>query len=96
MKSFGIVVGVIIGIFLLGAVGVGFKYVFAPIEKRIERKVLVESHQYKEGMADRAAVLRAALAEIDARLTMGVDEETRKNLVMQRSVINVQLNAMRR
>lgn len=71
-------------------------YDLMPISKRVEREVLVQSHQYKEGMADRAAVLSASLAEIDARLAGGVDEQTRKGLEVQRATINVQLNATRR
>ncbi len=77
---------------LLTAIG----YVLMPVSKMVERKVLVESHQYKEGMADRRATLEASLAEIDSRLARGVDEQTRNDLEAQRSTINVQLNSMRR
>lgn len=82
-------IGVLLVITIIG-------YALMPISKRVEREVLIQSHQYKEGMADRIAVLQASLAEIDARLTGGVDEQTRKNLEVQRATINVQLNAARR
>lgn len=88
-KWFLLIVG---GLILLTMLG----FIIKPIEKRVEREVLVQSHQYKEGMADRVAVLQASLAEIDARLASGVDEQTRKNLEVQRSTINVQLVAARR
>lgn len=77
---------------VLTVIGYGLRVV----DKRVEREVLVQSHQYKEGMAERAAVLRASLAEIDARLAGGVDEQTRKGLIVQRATINVQLAAARR
>ena len=67
-----------------------------PVSMRVEREVLVQSHQYKEGMADRAAVLRATIAEIDIQLATESDEQIRAGLSKQRSVINVQLNAIRR
>ena len=67
------------------------------VSKRVEREVLVSSHQYREGMADRAAVLRASIAEIDTRLlSSNLDATTRNNLQAQRSAINIQLNAIRR
>lgn len=68
----------------------------AIVAKKAERKILVESHQYKEGMADRSAVFRASLAEINSRLASGVDDATRADLEAQRSMINVQLKATRR
>jgi ATP/ADP translocase len=67
------------------------------VSKRVEREVLVNSHQYKEGMRDRASVLRASIAEIDTRLlstTLG--EGVRNNLQAQRSALNIQLNSIRR
>jgi len=67
-----------------------------PISMRVEKEVLVQSHQYKEGMAERVAVLQATLTEIDATLAMGLDEEIRVGLDAQRSAINAQLIAARR
>ena len=60
-----------------------------PISKRVEREVLINSHQYMEGMADRITTLQASLAEIESRLKSGVDKQTRKNLEAQRSTIIV-------
>lgn len=71
-------------------------WIAMPISKRVEREVLVQSHQYREGMAERVAVLQATLTEIDAKLAMGLDEEIRVGLEAQRSAINAQLIAARR
>lgn len=80
----GIIILVVLGWFLM----VG--------EKMVERKVLVESHQYKEGMIDRHDTLEASLAEIDTRLKGNISEQTRQDLEAQRATINVQLQAARR
>lgn len=65
--------------------------------KRLEREILVTSHQYMEGMADRASILRASIAEIDSTLLRStLDDVTRNNLESQRSALNIQLNAIRR
>lgn len=82
----------IFALILLSAIG----FALRPISMRVEREVLVQSHQYKEGMSDRAMTLQAALAEIDSRLSSGVDQQTKKNLEAQRASINVQLSSTRR
>ncbi len=84
----------IIGIVLLLTV---IGYALMPISKRVEREVLIQSHQYKEGMADRVATLQAVLAGIDNRLASGnIDEQMRTGLEAQRATIIVQLTAARR
>lgn len=71
----------IIGIVLLLTV---IGYALMPISKRVEREVLIQSHQYKEGMADRVATLQAVLAGIDNRLASGnIDEQMRTGLEAQ-------------
>lgn len=67
-----------------------------PVDMVVERAVLVNSHQYKEGMSDRAAVLGASLAEVESRLMTTSDSETRKGLENQASALRIQLNATRR
>ena len=42
----------VLGIVLV-VIAIGF--VLRPVSMRVEREVLVQSHQYKEGMADRAS-----------------------------------------
>ena len=88
-KWAGLGVAILIVVTLIG-------FGLSVVDKRVERKILVSSHQYKEGMADRAAVLNASLAEIDSRLTSSVDAGTRADLEAQRATINVQLQAIRR
>lgn len=89
-KWFFLVMG---GFVLLVLLGGGFM-IFG---KRVEREVLVQSHQYREGMADRAGVLRASIAELDTRILSGtLDATTRSGLEAQRSALNIQLNAIRR
>jgi hypothetical protein len=67
-----------------------------PISKRVEREVLVQSHQYKEGMADRAAVLSASLAEVERRIMAASDPNMKAGLEDQASVLRIQINSMRR
>lgn len=67
-----------------------------PVEMAVERKVFINSHQYQEGKAERAAILEASLAEINSRLTRCTDAGLRSELETQKSVLNVQLAATRR
>lgn len=89
VKSFALIV-----LALLILTGVGF--CTRIVGMRVEREVMVQSHQYKEGMAERVAVLQANLAEIDARLLTVQDPNLRAGLEAQRSAINAQLIAARR
>jgi hypothetical protein len=82
----------IIMVLVITAIG----YVVMPISKKVERKVFIESHQYKESMVDRSATLQAAIAEINSRLAGNIDEQTRADLEAQKAAINIQLNSMRR
>lgn len=79
-------------IFVVGAISIGFSVMMTAGE----RAVLVNSHQYKEGMIDRARTWEAELAGIEQRLSGQLDETTRKNLEAQRAVLNVQLQSARR
>lgn len=64
--------------------------------KKVERAVLVNSHQYIEGMAQRGAVMRANLAEAQALLANETNEEARANIQTQISVLKAQLSAITR
>lgn len=74
----------------------GVRWVMAPAEKMVERKVLLESHQYKESKNQRIWTMEAQLAEIDATIAREDDEDVISNLEIQRSAISVQLSAARR
>lgn len=54
---------------LIGGVFTAFNYATMPAKKAIERQVLVNSHQYKEGMQQRANILEANIAETSAMLS---------------------------
>lgn len=65
-----------------------------PFWKKVEREVLVNSHQYKEGMNQRAATLSANIAEIEAQLlNPTLDEGTKANLNAQLAALRVQFRA---
>jgi hypothetical protein len=93
MKDISKLVLVVIGITLvITAVSLGIKYVVAPIKKQIERKVLVESHQYIEGMEQRAAILRANIAEVDNQLRSNIGNPSQ--LMGQKAALKAQLRAI--
>lgn len=64
--------------------------------KKVERAVLVNSHQYIEGMAQRGALLQSNIAEAEAVLAGTSDSEVRKNIQSQLSALRAQLNAISR
>lgn len=76
---------------LVGGVFTGFHYLTMPAKKAIERQVLVNSHQYKEGMEQRAAILEANIAEIDAMLSL--NPENKDHLIAQKRALRAQLKA---
>lgn len=86
-KFLPIILLVIIMIFGLNSLGlIGGKWV--------ERRVLVNSHQYIEGMEQRAGVLKANVAEIDAMISAG--QGSRDELLGQKRVLEAQLLAITR
>ena len=62
--------------------------------KKVERAVLVNSHQYKEGMEQRAATIKASIAEAEALISLEESPETKQRLQAQLSVLRSQLNAI--
>ena len=70
----------------------GLRLAGIPLYKMVERKTLVESHQYKEGMNQRAAVLRANITELDEMIRRG--EGDINSLQSQKRVLYSQLNAI--
>ena len=82
-----IAIGVLITIIMLA---------FKPVNVAVERAVMVNSHQYKEGMAERASVLSASLAEVENRIMTASDQSIKAGLENQASAIRIQLNAIRR
>ena len=82
-----IVIGILITIIALA---------FKPVNVAVERAVMVNSHQYKEGMAERYSVLSASLAEVENRIMTASDPTIKAGLENQASAIRIQLNAIRR
>lgn len=70
----------------------GIAWITKPASMAVDRIVTKNSFQYKEGMEQRAAILKANLVEIDAELASGADnpQELRK----QRMIISAQLKAI--
>lgn len=60
--------------------------------KIVERQVLVNSHQYIEGMEQRAGVLKANIAEIDVMIASGASNKD--GLLGQKRVLKAQLLAI--
>lgn len=58
----------------------------------VEAAVFKHSFQYKEGMAQRAAIMEASIIEIDIRLQG--NPENYQDLVNQKSILNAQLRAI--
>lgn len=63
---------------LIGGVFTAFHYATMPAKKAIERQVLVNSHQYKEGMQQRANILEANIAETSAMLSQDPSNQNLK------------------
>lgn len=77
---------------LIVAIGFGLKSFGLIGGKMVERQVLVNSHQYIEGMEQRAGVLKANIAEIDAMISTG--QGNRDELLGQKRVLKAQLLAI--
>lgn len=70
----------------------GLSAISRPADKAIDRIVMKTSFQYKEGMAQRGAILEANIAEIDSLLQS--NPENREDLMRQKSVLRSQLRAI--
>ena len=76
---------VVLTILILAAVG-GVLKVTGVIGERV---VFENSHQYKQGMSQRAITLEAQIAEINAQIAK--NPEMRQQLEAQRKVLEIQL-----
>lgn len=77
---------------LLGGVVTTFKFLTMPATKMVERHVLVNSHQYIEGMEQRANTLKANIATVDSMLAVGNGDTS--NLLAQKRALQAQLAAI--
>jgi len=83
-----IAIAVILMVILFGGINLFMK----PASMAVDRIVMKNSFQYKEGMAQRGAILEANLAEIDLMLIQAPDN--RDELMAQKRVLNAQLRAI--
>lgn len=82
--------------FLVLLVLVGVNFALRPLDMFIDRQVIVNSHQYQEGRAERISLLEANLAEVEALLRNEKSQTVRDNLEAQKSALNAQIKAARR
>jgi len=88
-KSYFIIIAVIL---LSVSIFVLFTFSLMPLQKVVERKVMINSHQYIESENAAVAIMRAAIAGINSRLTRGdLTQNERANLEAQLATLNVQL-----
>ena len=74
------------------AIGLGLKSFGLIGSKMVERQVLVNSHQYIEGMEQRANILKANIVEIDVMISTGQGD--RDKLLGQKRILKSQLLAI--
>ncbi len=58
----------------------------------VDRVVMKQSFQYKEGMAQRGAILEASIVELD--IALQGNPEYRKDLINQKRILSAQLKAI--
>lgn len=88
MKGYFKIMGLVaLTALILSAIG----WVLRPVNVMVDRAVMVNSHQYAEGMSQRAMVLQASIAELDGRIAM--QPENVAELRGQRRALNIQLQA---
>lgn len=84
---FKIMSGCVFAVLVFAAIG----FALRPVDKMVDRAVQVNSHQYIEGMEQRARVLEANIAEVDALLLM--NPENKEALLAQKRALSAQLKA---
>ncbi len=88
-KSLPIIITIII---VISIISFGLKSLGLIGSTIIEREVFKQSFQYKEGMAQRAAIMEANIAEITIMLQS--NPENKQNLIKQKMILNAQLRAI--
>lgn len=83
-----IVLFVLFGVLFFG----GIRFFMMPAKMAVERVVMKNSFQYVEGMEQRAATLKASIAEID--VMMQRFPEKTEALSGQRMILSAQLRAI--
>lgn len=78
----------VIVIVIITAIG----WVVRPVNKMVERQVLVNSHQYIEGMEQRANILKANIVELELMMHSG--QGNMEDLQAQKRALKAQLLAI--
>ncbi len=86
-KGMGYVVLTIVTLTALG-------WVLKPASMFAERVAIKASHQYKEGMAQQAAIYESQLIELDIQLTTQTDPDIITGLVNQQRFVKSRLRAI--
>ena len=90
-KSYAKVMGYVVGtVVILTVVG----WVLKPVDVAVERMIIKNSFQYKEGMAQRGAILEANIIEVENRIRMEQDAEVAAGLENQLSSLRAQHRAV--
>ncbi|MDJ0764878.1 MAG: hypothetical protein QNJ97_17990 [Myxococcota bacterium] len=85
-----VAVAVVVGALFLGALGA----VGRIGNKAVDRVVQKTSFQYREGMAQRGAILEAQIAQVELDISRAQTGTEREDLGRQRDVLKAQLRAI--
>lgn len=77
---------------LIGGLAYCQKQASKPLSMAIDRVVMKQSFQYKEGMAQRGAILEASIIELD--IALQGNPENRNDLINQKRILSAQLKAI--
>jgi hypothetical protein len=83
-----VAIGVVLIVLLFG----GINLIMKPATMAVDRVVMKNSFQYREGMEQRGAILEASLVELDIALQQ--NPENRQGLVNQKRILSAQLRAI--
>lgn len=70
----------------------GIRLIMKPANMAVDRVVMKTSHQYREGMEQRAAILEASILELNLKLQQ--NPENRVDLQNQKAILSAQLKAI--
>lgn len=82
---------------IAGVMGIisAITYLVWPAEKRIERAVFVNSHQYQEAHSEAVVQLEQEIARINVEITKAADPQVKSALIGQRQALESRLQRER-
>ena len=80
-----------LALLLLSGIGLAVRWALWPVEKRVERAVFVESHQYQEARKEAIFQLESEISRINVRISETDDPEVRQAFEGQLSVLKNRL-----